>query len=123
MQWRVDEAFPEAARVRVVLETLNTPRAAALYETFVPAEARRLLRKLAFHSTPKHGSWLKIGEIALSVLGRQCLDRRIGDAETLKRAIKKLEEERHAACAKIAWRFTTGDARRKLYRLYPSTSD
>ena len=123
MQWRVDEAFPEAARVRVVLETLNTPRAAALYETFVPAEARRLLRKLAFHSTPKHGSWLKIGEIALSVLGRQCLDRRIGDAETLKRAIKKLEEERHAACAKIAWRFTTGDARRKLHRLYPSTSD
>jgi hypothetical protein len=123
MQWLVDEAFPEAERVRVVLDNLNTHKAASLYETFVPEEARRLLRKLEFHYTPKHGSWLNIAEIELSVFSRQCLDRRIGDEETLKRESTKWEDERNAACAKIEWRFTTEDARRKLHRLYPSTSN
>jgi DDE superfamily endonuclease len=123
MQWLVDEAFPEAARVRVVLDTLNTHRAASLDETFAPNEARRILRKLAFHYTPKHGSWLKIAEIELSVFSRQGLDRRIGDEGMLTSEVKKLEEERNAACAKIAWRFTSEDARGKLHRLYPSTSD
>lgn len=122
MKWLVEEAYPEAERVRVVLDNLNTHRAASLYETFAPAEARRILRRLEFHYTPKHGSWLNIAEIELSVFSRQCLDRRIGDEETLKREIKKLEGERNAACAKIEWRFTSEEARHKLHRLYPSTS-
>jgi len=123
MKWLVDVAFPEAERVRVVMDNLNTHKPASLYERFAPVEARRILRKLEFHYTPKHGSWLNIAEIELSIFSRQCLDRRIGDEETLKREIKKLEEARNAACAKIEWRFTTEDARRKLHRLYPSTSD
>jgi hypothetical protein len=123
MKWLVDEAFPAAQRVRVVLDNLNTHRPASLYETFAPEEAQRILKKLEFHYTPKHGSWLNIAEIELSVFGRQCLDRRIGDEETLEREIKKLEETRNAAQAKIEWRFTSADARQKLHRLYPSTSD
>jgi hypothetical protein len=123
MKWLVEVGFPEAERVRVVMDNLNTHKAASLYERFAPEEARRLLRKLEFHYTPKHGSWLNMAEIELSVLSRQCLDRRIGDEETLKHEIQKLEEERNVACAKIEWRFTTEDARRKLQRLYPSTSD
>ncbi len=123
MKWLVDVGFPEAARVRVVMDNLNTHKAASLYERFAPEEARRILRKLEFHYTPKHGSWLNMAEIELSVLSRQCLDRRIGEEETLKRETRKWEEERNAACAKIEWRFTTEDARRKLQRLYPSTSD
>jgi hypothetical protein len=123
MKWLVDEGYPEADVIRVVLDNLNTHKPASLYETFAPAEARRILRKLAFPHTPKHGSWLNIAEIELSVFSRQCLDRRIGDEETLKREIKKLEEERNAVSAKIEWRFTTEDARQKLHRLYPSTSD
>jgi hypothetical protein len=94
-----------------------------VYETFAPAEARRILRKLEFHYTPKHGSWLNMAEIELGIFSRQCLDRRIGDEATLKREIQKLEEARNAVSAKIEWRFTTEDARRKLHRLYPSTSD
>lgn len=123
MKWLVDEGFPTAERVRVVMDNLNTHKPASLYETFAPEEARRILRKLEFHYTPRHGSWLNIAEIELSVFSRQCLDRRIGDEATLKSEIKQLEEERNAACAKIEWRFTTEDARRKLQRLYPSTSD
>lgn len=123
MKWLVDEAYPEAERVRVVLDNLNTHRAASLYETFAPDEARRILRKLEFHYTPKHGSWLNIAEIELSVFSRQCLDRRIEDEGTLKREVRKLEEERNAAGAKIEWRFTNEDARHKLHRLYPSISD
>jgi hypothetical protein len=122
MKWLVDEAYPEAERVRVVLDNPNTHRAAPLYETFAPEEGRRILRRLEFHYTPKHGSWLNIAEIELSVFSRQCLDRRIGDEATLKGEIKKLEEERNAACAKIEWRFTSEDARRKLHRLYPLAS-
>ena len=123
MKWLVDTGFPEAARVRVVLDNLKTHKVASLYERFAPDEARRIAKRLEFHYTPKHGSWLNIAEIELSVFSRQCLDRRIGDEETLKREIKKLEEERNAASAKIEWRCTTEDARRKLHRLYPSTSD
>lgn len=123
MKWLIDEAYPEAERVRVVMDNLNTHKPASLYEAFAPEEARRLLRKLEFHYTPKHGSWLNIAEIELSVFSRQCLDRRVGDEEMLKSEIKKLEEARNAASAKIEWRFTSEDARRKLQRLYPSTSD
>jgi hypothetical protein len=123
MKWLVDTGFPEAERVRVVLDNLNTHKVASLYERFAPSEARRIARRLEFHYTPKHGSWLNIAEIELSVFSRQCLGRRIGDEETRKHEINKLEEARNAVCAKIEWRFTTEDARRKLHRLYPSTSD
>ncbi len=123
MQWLVDEAYPTASRVRVVLDNLNTHKLASLYETFAPEEARRIARRLELHYTPKHGSWLNMAEIELSVFSRQCLDRRIADEQTLKREIKKLEDERNSTSAKIEWRFTTEDARRKLQRLYPSTSD
>ena len=123
MRWLVDEGYPGAEVIRVVMDNLNTHKPASLYEAFAPAEARRILKKLEFHYTPKHGSWLNIAEIELSVFSRQCLARRIGDEETLKREVKKLEEARNAAGAKIEWRFTTEEARRKLHRLYPSTSN
>jgi len=121
MQWLVDERYPEAEVIRVVMDQLNTHKPASLYEAFEPAEARRILKRLEFHDTPKHGSWLNMAEIELSVLARHCLDRRIPDEETLKREIKAYEERRNAAKATIDWRFTAKDARVKLHRLYPST--
>jgi hypothetical protein len=122
MQWLVDEAYPEATVIQVVMDTLNTHKPASLYETFAPAEARRLLKKLAFHYTPKHGSWLNMAEIELSIVSRQCLERRIPDAAMLRREISAYEDTRNAANATITWRFSTTDARKKLHRLYPSTS-
>ncbi len=120
MRWLVDEAYPEAQVVRVVLDNLNTHRPASLYETFPAAEARRIVRRLEFHHTPKHGSWLNMAEIEFSVLARSCLRRRVPDEATLCREIQALERERNAAQAAINWRFTAQDARRKLHRLYPS---
>ena len=122
MKWLVDEAYPEAEVVRVVLDNLNTHRAAALYKAFPPAEARRILKRLEFHYTPKHGSWLNMAELELGVFSRECWDRRIGDQVTLTRETQALEEERNAAQATVHWRFTTQDARTKLHRLYPSVS-
>lgn len=122
MKWLVDEKYPEAEVVRVVLDNLNTHKAASLSEAFTPEEASRIRRKLEFHYTPKHGSWLNMAEIELSVLTRQCLGRRIADEETLKREIAAYEEKRNEAKATINWRFTSQDARVKLHRLYPSTS-
>ncbi len=123
MKWLVEVAYPEAEVIRVVMDNLNTHKGASLYETFAPEEARRIAKRLEFHYTPKHGSWLNIAEIELGIFARQCWDRRIGDEATLKSETMKLEEERNATGAKIEWRFTTEDARRKLHRLYPSTSD
>ncbi len=123
MKWLVDEQYPEAEVIRLVMDNLNTHKIASLYETFAPEEARRIARKLEIHYTPKHGSWLNIAEIELGIFARQCWDRRIGDETTLKSETMKLEEARNATGAKIEWRFTTEDARRKLHRLYPSTSD
>ena len=123
LKWLVDEGFPEAERVRVVMDNVKTHTVASRYEIFAPAAARRIAKRLEFPYTPKPGSWLNSAESEWSVFSRQCLDRRIGDEETLKREIKKLEAERKAAGAKIEWRFTTEAARRKLHRLYPSTSD
>ncbi len=123
MKWLVDEAYPEAECVRLVMDNLNTHKIASLYETFAPEEARRIARKLEIHYTPKHGSWLNIAEIELGIFARQCWDRRIGDEAQLQSQTRKLEDTRNAAHAKIEWRFTTEDARRKLHRLYPSTSD
>jgi len=122
MKWLVDEKYPEAEIIRVVLDNLNTHKPASLYETFEPAEARRILKKLEFHYTPKHGSWLNMAEIELSVLSRQCLDRRIPDEEMLKREIKAYEDRRNEAKAGIDWQFTSKAARLKLHRLYPSIS-
>lgn len=122
MKWLVDCGYPEAELIRVVMDNLNTHTKASLYETFEPAEARRILKKLEFHYTPKHGSWLNQAEIELSVLMRQCLDRPIPDEETLKRELKAYEDKRNQARATIDWQFTSRDARIKLHRLYPSIS-
>ena len=115
----VDEYFPQAVVIRLVLDNLNTHSPASLYAHFPPAEARRIARKLEFHYTPKHGSWLNMAEIELSVLGRECLDQRIADRETLEALVGAWEAARNAARATIRWQFTTADARIKLERLYP----
>ena len=122
MKWLVDERYPEAEVIRIVLDNLNTHRPASLYETFAPAEAHRIRQKLEFHYTPKHGSWLNMAEIELSVLARHCLHRRIATEATLKRELAAVEATRNAAQATIDWQFTTAQARVKLHRLYPSTS-
>jgi hypothetical protein len=120
MKELVDVHFPEAQVVRVVLDNLNTHTPAALYEAFEPAEARRIARKLEFHHTPKHGSWLNMVEIELSVLSEQCLDRRIPDICTLQRETSAWQTARNERQATVHWTFTTEDARAKLERLYPS---
>lgn len=120
MKWLVDERYPDAEVARVVLDNLNTHKPASLYEAFAPEEARRIVKKLEFHYTPKHGSWLNMAEIELSILQRQCLDRRIPDEETLKREIAAWETQRNEEKATIDWRFSVTDAREKLKRLYPS---
>jgi hypothetical protein len=122
MRALVDDHFPDAVVIRVVLDNLSTHTGAALYETFAPAEAWRIWHKLEFHYTPKHGSWLNQAEIELSVLSGQCLDRRIGDRTTLATAIAAWEQARNAAQATVQWRFTTAQARVKLHRVYPSQS-
>ena len=122
MQWLVDDAYPDAHRIRLVLDNLSTHRPAALYETFEPAEANRILKRLEFHYTPKHGSWLNMAEIEFSVFSRECLARRIPDEETLKQEVKSLEMERNNQHRTVDWRFTSEDARIKLHRLYPSLS-
>ncbi len=120
MRWLVDEAYPKVQVVRVVLDNLNTHRPASLYEAFPASEARRIVKRLEFHHTPKHGSWLNMAEIEFSVLSRSCLRKRVPNEATLCREIQALERERNAAQATINWGFTAHDARRKLHRLYPS---
>ena len=122
MRWLVDEAYPEVPVVRVVLDNLNTHRTASLYETFPAVEARRIAKRLEFHHTPKHGSWLNMAEIEFSVLSRSCLRQRIPDQETLGREVQALVRERNAAQSIINWRFNTQNARTKLHRLYPFDS-
>ncbi len=116
----VEVHYPAAERIVLVLDNLNTHVAGALYETFPPAEARRLWQRLEVHHTPPHGSWLNIAEIEFRILARQCLDRRIPDADTLATEVAAWEAARNARQATIDWRFTTADARIKLKRLYPS---
>jgi hypothetical protein len=118
----VNTHFPEAAKIRVVLDNLSTHTPAALYEVFPPAEARRILRKLEFHPTPVHGSWLNMAEIELAVLARQCLNRRIPDATTMALEVAAWEVRRNRHQAIIDWRFRTEDARMKLKSLYPKES-
>ncbi len=116
----VDLHYPDAERIVLVLDNLNTHGIGSLYETFPPDEAKRLSRKLELHYTPKHGSWLNIAEIELSVLSRQCLDRRIPDQDHLTREVAQWTHQRNATHRSIDWRFTTADARIKLKRLYPA---
>jgi DDE superfamily endonuclease len=120
MKWLVDEQYPAAERIRVVLDQLNTHKPASLYAAFAPAEARRIRRKLEFHYTPKHGSWLNMAEIELSILQRQCLDRRLPDVASLSAHLVAYEQRRNEERATIDWRFTSQQARVKLRRLYPS---
>ena len=115
----VDVHFPQADLITVVLDNLNTHTLASLYETFEPAEAHRLARKLDLHYTPKHGSWLNMAEIEFSALSRQCLNRRLADANTLQREVAAWVAERNLHGTTIQWRFTTQDARIKLKHLYP----
>ena len=122
MRWLVDEAYPEIPVVRVVLDNLNTHRVASLYETFPAQEARRIAKRLEFHYTPKHGSWLNLAEIEFSVLVRSCLRQRLPDEESLQREVGASVQERNAAQITINWRFKTQDARTKLHRLYPFDS-
>jgi DDE superfamily endonuclease len=116
----VDHLYPEAETIVLVMDNLNTHKLASLYEAFEPAEARRLLEKLELHYTPKHGSWLNMAETELSVLARQCLDRRIADRDDLAYEVALWQDARNEAVSRVDWQFTTADARIKLKRLYPS---
>ena len=119
MRWLVDVAYPDAECIEVVMDNLNTHTYAALYEAFEPAEARRIARKLAFHFTPKHASWLNMAEIEFSVFLRK-LGLRVPDEETLNKKVNAIETSRNQIQSSIDWQFTTDDARIKLKRLYPS---
>jgi len=119
MQELVDVHFPDAEKIVVVMDNLSTHTAAALYTAFEPAEAKRIWDRLELHYTPKHGSWLNMAEIELSVLSRQCLKRRIPDQDALAHETSAWEARRNAAEATVEWRFTTADARIKLKKLYP----
>jgi hypothetical protein len=118
----VDVHFPEAQVIRLVLDNLNTHSPAALYEVFEPQEARRIVRKLSFHYTPKHGSWLNMAEIEISVLDRQCLDRRLAEIPIVRSEVLAWENSRNDQHATVDWRFTTAKARSKMQYLYPSKS-
>jgi hypothetical protein len=120
MQWLVNVRYPDAHLIDVVLDNLNTHRLSALYEAFDPAEARRIARKLVLHYTPKHGSWLNMAELEISVFDRLCWDRRIADTATLESETFALENERNAKKATVHWQFTCQQARKRLQRLYPS---
>lgn len=119
VRWLVDEVYPQAEYIRLVQDNLNTHTPASLYETFAPAEARRLLQRVEFHYTPKHGSWLNMAEIEIAILERKALSRRLESEEVLRRQVSAVESERNHQRRKIAWQFTSRDARVKLERLYP----
>jgi len=119
IQQMLDERYPDAIQVRLVMDNLNTHNIASLYETFEPQEARRLAERLDIHHTPKHGSWLNMAEIELSVLKGQCLDRRLADMATMQVEAAAWERDRNNSTRTIDWQFRTADARIKLTRLYP----
>ena len=120
IKYLLDNQYPNAKKVVLVMDNLNTHTGASLYETFEPDEARRLLDRLEMHYTPKHGSWLNIAEIELRVLTGQCLNRRVPDKRTLKREVSQWQIKRNFIQATVNWRFSTDDARIKLKRLYPT---
>jgi len=117
----LDERYPKATKVRLVMDNLNTHSIASLYEMFEPQKARGLAERLEIHHTPKHGSWLNMAEIELSVLKGQCLNRRIPDIATMQSQVGAWENDRNSSARKIVWQFTTPQARIKLKRLYPQT--
>ena len=121
MRWLADVAYPEAEYVRIVQDNLNTHTPGALYEAFVPEEARRILRRLQFHYTPKHASWLNMAEIEIGIFQRSCLRQKLGNEQQLIQQVAALQAERNAKHCTISWQFTAGDARVKLQRLYPKT--
>jgi hypothetical protein len=123
MQTLVDEHYPDADCIRVVLDNLSSHKAYALYKTFPPREANRLLSKLEFHFTPEHGSWLNMAEIELSALATECLNRRLPDAASLRAEVAAWERSRNEDGSDINWQFTTDDARIKLRQLYPTNQD
>lgn len=117
-----DEMFPDAKKIILVMDNLNTHKAASLYKAFPPSEARRIIKRLEIHYTPKHGSWLDMAEIELNVMTRECLSRRISTLDKLKCELSAWEMERNRDTAKIQWHFQTVDAREKLISLYPTLS-
>jgi DDE superfamily endonuclease len=121
LRWLVEDLHAEAEKVVLVMDNLNTHQLASLYEAFPPEQARRIVEKLEIHHTPKHGSWLNMAEIELSVLARQCLDQRLDCREKLQQETEAWELERNEQQVEIKWQFTTADARIKLHRLYPVT--
>jgi hypothetical protein len=116
----LDVHYPDAIKVRLVLDNLNTHTGASLYEAFPPEEARRLLQRLEFHYTPKHGSWLNMAEIEIGVMNRQCLNRRIDNRQVVANEVAAWEEQRNQDEATVQWTFTVSDARVKLSKIYPS---
>jgi hypothetical protein len=119
LQRLVEQDYPEAERIVLVTDNLNTHHVGCLYERFEPEQAQRLAARVEWHYTPEHGSWLNMAEIELSILERQCLDRRIADRETLTQEVAAWQERRNAEQVTIRWQFTTADARVKLRQLYP----
>lgn len=117
-----DEMFPDAKKIILVMNNLNTHKAASLYKAFPPSEARRIIKRLEIHYTPKHGNWLDMAEIDLNVMTRQCLSRRISTLDKLKCELSAWELECNRDTAKIQWHFQTGDAQEKLISLYPTLS-
>ncbi len=122
MKHLVDEVYPEAEVIHIVLDNLNIHTPAAFYQTFEPAEARRLTKKLAFHYTPKHASWLNMVEIEFSILARQCLKQRLPSIEWVQEEVQAWEAARNAAQATVHWHFTTANARDKFHRRYPQVN-
>jgi transposase len=120
LRWLVEEAHPEARKVVLVTDNLNTHTIGSLYEAFPPERARRIAEKIEWHYTPKHGSWLNMAEIELSALSRQCLSGRIASQEELERQVTAWENERNESRVQVRWQFTANNARIKLHRLYPS---
>jgi hypothetical protein len=120
VRWLAEDIYPDADRIVLVMDNLNTHKLASLYEAFPPEQARRIAERIEVHHTPKHGSWLNVAEIELSVLARQCLDRRIASVEELFEQLEPWEVERNDRAVGVNWRFTTADARIKLRRLYPA---
>jgi hypothetical protein len=120
LQWLAEVRYPQAKKIRLVQDNLNTHRLANLYLVFPPEEARRLAARFELHFTPNHGSWLNMAEIEIGIFERSCLRRRVPSQEALMRRVAALETERNRAQATIDWRFTTGDARLRLARLYPN---
>ncbi len=119
IRYLVDEMYPAAQKIILVMDNLNTHKPASLYKAFPPEEARRIIKKLEIHYTPKHGSWLYIAEIELNVMMRQCLSRRIASIDALRSELSAWEDERNNGKSKVNWQFTTKDARIKLVSLYP----